>query len=182
MTVLHPISIHEALLESHILSLLVKLALQFREYDFYGRRHITTISGPVEESLRNLIHSQAEWRWIVSFDCELGHAPGAQLVLIRDVIVLTPVNVVADRRSREKLDEVGKADEEASVFAILAVDLLTRMHGPFGGLVPPGTCPLDTTVRVADLDKPFRVGAFLVQEYRFGPNQSVLEYLIGHAP
>ena len=94
-------------------------------------------------------------------------------MLTRYERILAVVKVETDCRRGEKLHEVPKADEENAVLPVLAVHLLTRMHGPFGGLVPPGTFPLDTTVRVADLDKPFRVGAFLVQEYRFGPNQCV---------
>ena len=106
MAVLHCIPIHEALLESYFLILFTDLTCQFSDYDPYWRGEITAVSEPVDEAIGYLIHSQAEWCWIVPFKSELGHGPGAQRVLIRNVIVLIPIHVVTYRCPREKLDEV----------------------------------------------------------------------------
>ena len=120
-----------------------------------------------------MIESDKKRLRVVTFERELRHGPGIFLVLTRNERILAVIKVETNCRCGEKLHEVLKADEENAVLLILAVDLFTRMHGPFGRLVAPGALPLDTTVGVANLDKSFRVGAFLVEEYRFGSNQSV---------
>ena len=72
-------------------------------------------------------------------------------MLVSDVIVFIAIHVVANSRSREELDEVGETYEEAPIFAVFAVHLLTRLHRPLARFVAPVTGPLLHAIRVTDL-------------------------------
>ena len=72
-------------------------------------------------------------------------------MLVSDVIVLIAIHVVANSRSSKELDEVGETYEEAPIFAVFAVHLLSRLNRPLVRFVAPVTGPLLHAIRVTDL-------------------------------
>lgn len=135
--------------------LLLNLRLEPRQDESTHWRRV--IKAPLEETLGLLVERDKNRLRVVPFERELGHGPGTVLVHICDVRVLTVVNVVADGRRREELEEVAEADEKDSVFFVLAIDLLPRVHGPLGRLVTPIAFPFDSAVWIPDFDQLFRL-------------------------
>ena len=92
-------------------------------------------------------------------------------MLVRDVIVLISIHVVANGRSSEKLDKIGKAYEEASVFAVLAIYLFPRLPRPLLRFITPVAGPLLHAVWIANLYQTVLVQVCI--RYNLGSDQRV---------
>ena len=88
-------------------------------------------------------------------------------MLVNDVIVFTLIHVVANGRPSEKFDEVFKIDKEASIFFILAIDLLTRFDRPEGAFIAPSSVPLLPSVRVTNLDQTVLLAIIRHHDFNF---------------
>ena len=82
VTILKTVTSDEFLLVGNFLSLWVDYCLKLGDYDFNWWWPEGSITSAILETLRYLIDSYKEWRWVVSLDGELRHGPTARFMLI----------------------------------------------------------------------------------------------------
>ena len=91
---------------------------------------------------------------VVLGELKLDQAKAVNVVLVRNIVIMSGIIVEADGGPEEELQVIAVADPEGAVVFANLVNLVFCVGGPLGRIVAPVALPLSFAMRVANLDKP----------------------------